>query len=579
MDVALLQTTYNAFTSLNAHQQLQQQQQQQQTSTSNNIDYSKLPPELNLFHYALYMSRTIGKPQEVYTNKELTKNIAKSQESDLIKKMNHVKRKIDDEEKVKKGKTKQDKVQSTFTSRPKNPFFKNSTSHISIAPSATTSATPTDADAYEEIITVSDDEMAAAAAAAATAAGLDETRSSKYEKQPQQQQQQQFHFQFHPHRRNSPTRSSRNLQQLQQKQSSSHSLPGTFSTTDMFDGGWMNAGLCDPQLLWLNTLISRLFMDFLRERYWVEKIQEKIEKKLSKIHVPHIMDQLTVTGIDLGSNVPVICRSHKPYLDDRGFWVDLQVSYPGGFCITMVSKCNLMKLKHPKQKPAQPQQNIAKDGEVLVSNEEVGANNNTASNTTVTTATTASTPGYVSAVNAKKNDAPAKKIAALDSDDEDSAESSTDEEYPLVDEGDEDDVDRAVTSGKQVQPIGKRIMKLVDRISQSKYFQQAVEMKYIKRALEEVSNTKLELNVEVKSLVGSLAINIPPPPTDRLWYGFRGNPIFELAVRPRVGLREVSLKPVTDWIEKKLSLEFQRSFVMPNMDDFRIPLMLDHMTS
>ena len=42
---------------------------------------------------------------------------------------------------------------------------------------------------------------------------------------------------------------------------------------------------CDVQLIWLNALVSRCFMDFLREKYWVEKIREKIQKKLSKIHV------------------------------------------------------------------------------------------------------------------------------------------------------------------------------------------------------------------------------------------------------------------------------------------------------
>lgn len=43
--------------------------------------------------------------------------------------------------------------------------------------------------------------------------------------------------------------------------------------------------LCDPQLLWLNAIISRCFLDFLREKYWTNKIRDKIQKKLEKIHV------------------------------------------------------------------------------------------------------------------------------------------------------------------------------------------------------------------------------------------------------------------------------------------------------
>lgn len=64
---------------------------------------------------------------------------------------------------------------------------------------------------------------------------------------------------------------------------------------------------------------------------------------------------------------------------------------------------------------------------------------------------------------------------------------------------------------------GKKILRMVDRIANSKYFQQATEMKYIKKAMEGVSNTRIMLSVELKGLVGTLAVNLPPPPSDRLW--------------------------------------------------------------
>lgn len=57
----------------------------------------------------------------------------------------------------------------------------------------------------------------------------------------------------------------------------------------------------------------------------------------------------------------------------------------------------------------------------------------------------------------------------------------------------------------------------MDKIAQSKYFQQATENRYIKRKMEEVSNMPLVLTVEVSHLVGTLALNVPPPPTDRIW--------------------------------------------------------------
>ncbi|VDQ15040.1 unnamed protein product [Trichobilharzia regenti] len=41
---------------------------------------------------------------------------------------------------------------------------------------------------------------------------------------------------------------------------------------------------CDTNMIWLNALIGRLLWDFLREAYWLERIRNKIQAKLKKIH-------------------------------------------------------------------------------------------------------------------------------------------------------------------------------------------------------------------------------------------------------------------------------------------------------
>jgi len=41
-------------------------------------------------------------------------------------------------------------------------------------------------------------------------------------------------------------------------------------------------------MTWLNALIGRLFLDFLREKYWAEKMRDKIQNKLCKMHVSHL---------------------------------------------------------------------------------------------------------------------------------------------------------------------------------------------------------------------------------------------------------------------------------------------------
>ncbi len=65
--------------------------------------------------------------------------------------------------------------------------------------------------------------------------------------------------------------------------------------------------------------------------------------------VPFFIDELTVTDISLGSEMPFVLRMSTPHLDDRGLWLDMDVAYSGGFQMSLETKVNLMKLK--KEQP------------------------------------------------------------------------------------------------------------------------------------------------------------------------------------------------------------------------------------
>ena len=62
----------------------------------------------------------------------------------------------------------------------------------------------------------------------------------------------------------------------------------------------------------------------------------------------------------------------------------------------------------------------------------------------------------------------------------------------------------------------RRLLRIVDRITASNLFQSATEISYIQRAMENMS-TKITLRVELKGLVSRVVVNIPPPPSDRIW--------------------------------------------------------------
>ncbi|XP_070596465.1 testis-expressed protein 2 isoform X2 [Erythrolamprus reginae] len=286
----------------------------------------------------------------------------------------------------------------------------------------------------------------------------------------------------------------------------------------------------EEQEAWINALLGRIFWDFLGEKYWSDLVSKKIQMKLSKIKLPYFMNELTLTELDMGIALPKILQAYKPTIDYKGLWIDLEILYNGSFLMTLETKMNLTKLgKEPL-------------GEAIKSGEF-----------------------------GKEGFRPRSYYLA-DSDEESSSAGSSEEDDVPETPGNEKNV-VAGTEGYGSGHRTSKIMRFVDKITKSKYFQKATETEFIKKKIEEVSNTPLLLTVEVQECKGTLVINIPPPPTDRIWYGFRKPPYLELKARPKLGEREVTLVHVTEWIEKKLEQEFQKIFVMPNMDDLYIPLM------
>ena len=151
-----------------------------------------------------------------------------------------------------------------------------------------------------------------------------------------------------------------------------------------------------------------------------------------------------------------------------------------------------------------------------------------------------------------------------DSDADDSGESSEEENGPELDAGEADEVSATDTelptlSGNTssmsvhlTDGRGGKFLRMMEKMANSTFVS---ELKVVKKAIAGVANTPLILTVEVQSLSGTVALNIPPPPTNRLWYGFRNKPILKLSAKPRFGDRTVNLTHVTDWIQAKIDHE------------------------
>uniref|UniRef100_A0A1B6CIT3 SMP-LTD domain-containing protein n=2 Tax=Clastoptera arizonana TaxID=38151 RepID=A0A1B6CIT3_9HEMI len=285
-----------------------------------------------------------------------------------------------------------------------------------------------------------------------------------------------------------------------------------------------------PDLMWLNLFYGRILYDVLKDCSHLSKIQEKIQRKMSAIKLPFFMEQLVISHIDFGKNIPIMQHSSEPTINNQGVWVDLDIIYEGGFKMTVDTKFNLMKLKAPNSGNEMP--------------------SDSPTNSPIKTE--------------NKPNPGTPKLAVFNSDIEDSAESSSEEP----------DLSKLQPAYSGNSPAASgRYMRFFHSVTQSTYFQHVTDYRVIRNMMEGLSNKNITLIVEVQGLVGTLVLNLPPPPTNRLWYGFRSNPSIWISATPKFGETTVTLLNITRFIEKKLCKEFEKLLVIPNMDDLIIPIM------
>ncbi|XGW08662.1 hypothetical protein V3C99_011184 [Haemonchus contortus] len=273
----------------------------------------------------------------------------------------------------------------------------------------------------------------------------------------------------------------------------------------------------------INSVATRIFFDFCRDEFWANQVKHKIQSKLATIHLPYFIETLELSSLSLGRTAPRIVGVYTPKLNEWGIWVDLEMKYGGGIRLVLQTSVNLLKL-HQGSTKVETERKLSR----------------------LSNAMAYPTSHY------------------SDEDLPESPESSPDEDF-----GAKNNLDGPSTKER----TGKKIITLVERAAQSSFFQKAAKFPKVAKLIEDVSSTPLILNVEVEMLEGPITINIPPPPSDRLWYAFRRPPIASIRAVPQVGDRSVDMSTVSDWIESKLRLLIEKNLVCPNMDDIILPVM------
>jgi len=346
------------------------------------------------------------------------------------------------------------------------------------------------------------------------------------------------------------------------------------------------------EIAWVNVIFGRAFWDVWQDKYWTNKVKERFENKLAKMRKPSFIRDITISDLSLGQSLPVITKTFPPVVDERGTWVDLEVTYGGGLILTFEGHLNIegylsyfLSLGNSEHGEVSAELEMA----ALSRKYEMIDNESFDPEDPENDSESESPPDSDSDFESPESDLEEFTIKAIhmplkvpDKAD-DGLQSESSDYFTLSSfEGDKDFLEskdtlpsgnlsdsevgngilerntqlkrRTLSSQKQSSkeetssdkslPTGpsdktsgsapstpakkhvgfsarhgtkRKIFSVIERLAKSKWVKKAAETGIVKRAAERFSNIPIILSVEVQKVQGTLALNIPPPPTNRLW--------------------------------------------------------------
>ncbi|CAF5006857.1 unnamed protein product, partial [Rotaria sp. Silwood1] len=272
----------------------------------------------------------------------------------------------------------------------------------------------------------------------------------------------------------------------------------------------------DEAAITLNFLARRLFCDVFEEPLFKDLMKEKIELKLKEIAVS-VLEDLHVEKIDLGKTFPIILKVEPMQWNAKGIWFNLFFFYRGSLKITIKTRLVLQPLLNYN-------------------------------------------PDYDQPMYAQHH----------------SAQTVHREDKKL---DDDDLLQRQKLLAKEPEipenAAARKLGTLLTKVATNKHFQRFAALKPVAGVIEKLSNSEIGANVELTSFSGIMTINIPPPPSDRLWIGFPEMPDLNLKVTPVVGENKYSYSLIHDFLEARIRDELKRMVVLPSMDDQLLPFFRD----
>lgn len=98
-------------------------------------------------------------------------------------------------------------------------------------------------------------------------------------------------------------------------------------------------------IVWLNVLMGRILYSCLADTKTVIFLTNLLQRKLNAIKMPPFMENVSIANVNLGKAVPKLSNIVPPLCDERGLWLEGDISYDGLITMTISTKLNLMRLR------------------------------------------------------------------------------------------------------------------------------------------------------------------------------------------------------------------------------------------
>lgn len=79
--------------------------------------------------------------------------------------------------------------------------------------------------------------------------------------------------------------------------------------------------------------------------------------------MPYFIEEITISQLNLGSGYPQFTKIYAPTLDERGLWIDIDMTYEGLIRMSLVTKLNLIKLKEQAGRSETPDRSMSPNPE------------------------------------------------------------------------------------------------------------------------------------------------------------------------------------------------------------------------